>query len=77
VALGFTENLSEGGLRLVCKDRGLLPTEDLLSVKICLLDRRGAVVSEHRHLCRVIYVQEQDHGRLAIGLQFLDDPEEG
>ena len=72
VASGFTENLSDGGLRLVCKDRGRIPTEEILSVKICLLDRSGAVVDEQKHDCRVIYVQSRDDGKLAIGLEFLD-----
>jgi hypothetical protein len=76
VALGFTENLSEGGLRLVCRGRTRVPTEEPLSVKICLLNRHGAVVSEYDHACRIVYVQDREDGKIAIGLQFLDEPQE-
>ena len=74
--MGFTENVSNGGVRLVCKDPGSLPTDEPLSVKISLLDGKGAVVGEEKHPCRIAYVQKRQDGKLALGIQFLPDPDE-
>ncbi len=73
VTMGFTENISQGGFRLVCRKCGSLPVRETLSARISLVNEQGVVVTEHKHTCRVVYVQKREDGKLAVGLEFIDD----
>jgi len=71
-AMGRAENISRGGLLLVCAHHEYVPRKGRLFVELHVPNEHGKGTRVERHSCRIAHVVQRDSGELALGVMFVD-----
>ena len=73
-ATGYTENISDGGLLLICKNHQYVPRKGKLFVAVMDAEAEAGTNSVQRYACQIIHVANRENDELALGVQFVDRP---